>query len=165
MNQEYILDLFFSMKGDLDKINAFMDEKLKGPNTRRITTFEMFVKSRLATNPKVLKMAKMEISPMEAAYLSLYPALAELEVLDLRQNFLGDAGLEVIAHSEILKNLKQLDLRNNQISRVGMESLAQSKTLTQLEKIDLRSNKLGKRWEEKLKEYETFANLKEIRTL
>jgi len=165
MDQEYILDLFFSLNGDLDKINTVIDGKLAGRNTRKITTFEMFVKSRLSINPKVLKMAKMDISPAEAAYLSLYPALAELEVLDLRQNFLGDSGLEVIAHSEILKNLKQLDLRNNQISRLGMESLAQSKTLTQLEKIDLRSNKLGKRWEEKLKEYETFANLKEIKTL
>ena len=165
MDQEYILDLFFSLNGDLDKINKVIDGKLKGRDTRKITTFEIYVKSRLASNPKVLKMAKMGITPAETAYLSLHPALAELEVLDLRQNFLGDSGLEVIAHSEILKNLKQLDLRNNQISRLGMESLAQSKTLTQLEKIDLRSNKLGKRWEEKLKEYETFANLKEMKTL
>jgi len=109
MDQEYILDLFFSLNGDLDKINAVMDEKLKGRNARKITTFEMYIKSRIAINPKVLKMVKMDISPAETAYLCLYPALAELEVLDLRQNFLGDPGLEVIAHSEILKNLKQLD--------------------------------------------------------
>ena len=51
-------------------------------------------------------MVKMDINPTEAAYLSLYPALSELEVLDLRQNFLGDLGLEVIAHSKIVKNIQ-----------------------------------------------------------
>ena len=91
MNQEYVLDLFFSLNGDLDKINTVIDEKLTGRNTRKITTFEIFIKSRLSTNTKILKMAKMDITPTEVAYLSLYPDLAELEVLDLRQNFLAES--------------------------------------------------------------------------
>ena len=56
MDQKYILDLFFSLNGDLDKINTVIDAKLQGRNTRKMTTFEMYIKSRIATNPKVLKM-------------------------------------------------------------------------------------------------------------
>ncbi len=165
MNQDYLLDLFFSLGGDLDKINATLDAKLKLNGARKITTFEMFIKSRIHLNPKVLKMAKMEVNSMEAAYISLYPALSELEVLDLRQNFLGDDGVRVLAESKILTNLRELDLRNNQISRKGAEVIAGSATFSKLEKIDLRSNQLGKRWEEKLREIGQFQNLKEVRTV
>ncbi|MFQ5481681.1 MAG: leucine-rich repeat domain-containing protein [Nitrospinaceae bacterium] len=165
LNKERVLEMFYEMGGDLDKINAAIDANLFKRKGRRIAIFGNFIKSRIASNPLVLKMAKLEITPEEAAYLSQYPDLAQLEVLDLRQNKLCDEGLDALAHSEILQNLRELDLRNNQITRIGMESLARSKTLSQLEKLDLRSNKLGKRWEEKLRGLEIFQNLREVRTL
>ncbi len=165
MNQDFVLDLFYSLKGDLGKINAVIDEKLKANQTRKITTFEMYINSRISLDPTVLSMAKMEITPMEAAYLSRYPALDRLEVLDLRQNHLGDEGMDAIASSPLFQNLRELDLRNNKITRVGMEILARSTALPKLEKVDLRANKLGKRWETKLKEGNSFPNLKEVRTL
>lgn len=165
MNQDFVLDLFFSMKGDLDKINAVIDEKLKQNQTRKIATFETFIKSRIQANPKILRMAHMEITADEAAYLSVYPALKEVEVLDLRQNYLGDEGMKAIIQSPVLKNLRELDLRNNQITRLGLEMMAQTRNLEKLEKVDFRSNKLGKRWEVKLKESECYPVLKEVRTL
>ena len=165
MKQDYILELFYSLNGDLDQINAVIDAKLGRNGSRKITTFELFIKSRVSRNAKALKMANMEINVNEAAYLSLYPDLAELTVLDLRKNFLGDAGFQAIAASPILKNVRELDLRNNQITRVGLEFFAKETTMTQLEKIDLRSNKLGKRWEEKLKESDRLPNLREVKTL
>jgi len=165
MKQDFVLELFYSLNGDLDKINAAIDAKFMWNGSRKITTFELFIKSRIRRNGKVLKMANMEVNAGEAAYLSLYPDLSEIEVLDLRKNFLGDAGFQAIALSPVLINLKELDLRNNQITRASLELLAQQTTLTQLEKVDLRSNKLGKRWEEKLKESERLPHLKEVRTL
>lgn len=165
MNQDFILELFYSLNGNLDQINAAIDAKLNRDGSRKITTFELFIKSRISRNAKALKMAGMEINPDEAAYLSLYPALAELETLDLRKNFLGDTGLQTIARSPVLKNVRVLDLRNNQITRAGLEFFAKETTMTLLEKIDLRSNKLGKRWEEKLKESDRLPHLKEVKTL
>lgn len=165
MNQDFILDLFYSLNGDLDKINSAIEAKLKRAGARKISTFELFIKSRIGRNAKTLKMANMEINPDEATYLSLYPDLAELEILDLRKNFLGDIGLEAIAQSPILKNLRELDLRNNQITRAGMEHFSKTATMTGLEKLDMRSNKLGKRWEEKLRECGRFPRLKEVKTL
>lgn len=165
MNQDFIVELFYSLNGNLDQINAAIEAKLGRNGSRKITTFELFIKSRISRNTKTLKMAGMEINPDEVAYLSQYPALAELETLDLRKNFLGDTGLQTIARSSILKNVKNLDLRNNQISRAGLEFFAKETTMTQLETIDLRSNKLGKRWEEKLKESDRLPHLKEVKTL
>lgn len=165
MNQDFILELFYSLNGNLDQINAAIEAKLNLNGARKITTFELFIKSRISRNPKVLKMAGMEINPDETTYLSLYPDLSEIEVLDLRKNFLGDTGLQAIAISPVLVNLKELDLRNNQITRAGLEFLSQKTTLAHLEKIDLRSNKLGKRWEEKLKESDRLPNLREVKTL
>lgn len=165
MKQEFVLDLFYSLNGNMDKINAAIEAKFKRVGARKISTFELFIKSRISRNTKVLKMAHMEINPEEAAYLSMYPDLSEIEVLDLRKNFLGDAGFQAIALSPVLKNLKELDLRNNQITRISLELLSKNTTLTQLEKLDLRSNKLGKRWEEKLKESGRFPSLREVKTL
>ena len=105
----------------------------------------------------------MEISSIETVYLSQYPALEGLEVLDLRKNFIGDEGLEAISLSTLFSNLRQLDLRNNGITRLGMKVLGESKGLSCLEKIDLRTNKLGKRWEDKLRETGNFPKLIELK--
>lgn len=165
MNQDYVLELFFSLKGDLNKINAVIDEKMKRIQTRKITTFEKFILSRIAANPKVLRMVNMEITAAEAAYLSLYPDLKEVEVLDLRQNYLGDEGLEVLVKSPVLKNLQELDLRSNQITRLGLEMMAGVDNLVHLRKADFRSNRLGQRWETKLKESAFYPELEQVRTV
>lgn len=165
MNKEDILDIFYSTKGGLEEINRAIEKKFQLSQTRKISIFDKYIKARIAANPKVLKMANFEIVPLEAIYLSMHPAIAEVETLDLRKNRIGDLGLEAIAHSPLLKNLRHLDVRNNQITRIGVESLAQSKTLTQLEEIDLRVNKLGKRWQEKLKSKGDFPHLRSVKTL
>lgn len=165
MNKDRILDVFYSTKGGLDKINAAIEAKLQRDQTRKISIFEKYLKSRLSANPKALKMTDFDISPLEAIFLSRYPGMAKIEKLDLRKNHIGDYGLEAIAHSPILQNLRELDLRNNQITRVGMESLAQSKTLINLKSLDLRVNKLGRSWEEKLKKFEIFSKLEYLKTV
>jgi hypothetical protein len=165
LNREIILDLFYTTKGDLGEINRAIDEKLKIKGFRKITVFEEFVKNRLLGNPYILKMPNMEVSIVETIYLCQYPAINGIEVLDLRKNFIGDAGLEAIAQSPFLGKLRELDLRSNGITRSGVKTLAESKTLKCLEKIDLRVNKLGKRWEEKFKEIGDFPKLKEIKTI
>lgn len=165
LNKELLLEIFYSTKGDLDKINAAIESRLQQKHTRKISIFEKYIKSRLSTNPRVLKMPGFSISPLEAVYLSQHPAVAGVEILDLRKNSIGDEGLNAIAHSPLLKNLRELDLRNNQISRVGMEALSRSKTLTNLRSLDLRANKLGKRWEEKLKTFDIFSQLEYFKTL
>jgi len=121
LNKELLLEIFYSTRGDLDKINAAIESRLQQGQTRKISIFEKYIKSRLSANPRVLKMAGFSINPLEAVYLSQYPAIAGVEILDLRKNSIGDEGLNAIAHSPLLKNLRELDLRNNQISRVAME--------------------------------------------
>ena len=163
LGQESLREMFYDAKGNLDDVNRAIDAKLQKHGARKITLFEEFIKNRLALNPSTLRMARMEITPMEAVYLSLYPAIKGLEVLDLRKNHIEDAGLEAIAQSPLFSNLKELDLRNNGITRLGMKVLAESEFLGKLEKLDLRSNQLSKRWEEKLKETGRFSNLNELK--
>ena len=165
LNREMILDLFYTTNGDLNEINQAIDEKLKIRGFRKITLFEEFVKNRLAVNPRILKMPQMEVSAIECIYLCQYTAINDIRVLDLRKNFIGDAGVEAIAQSPLLSKLSELDLRNNGITRLGAKMLAESKTLECLEKIDLRLNKLGKRWEEKFNETENFPKLNQVKTI
>jgi len=165
MHKEEILDIFYSTKGGLDQINRVIEKKLQKDQTRKITIFEKYFKARILANPKALKMANLEISPLEIIYMCMHPAISEVETLDLRKNNIGDLGLEAIAQSKQLKNLRKLDVRNNQITRIGMEALANSNTLTQLQEIDLRVNKLGMRWQEKLKRIGNFPQLRTVKTL
>ena len=162
-NKEMLLDIFYKSKGNIDDINNAIDKKLFGNQVRSITLFEKFIKARLTINPKVLNLADKEITLMEAAYLSQYPGLEYVEKLDLRKNFLGDKGLEVLISSEKIINVRELDLRNNQITRVGIVLLSKTKNLLNLESLDLRVNKLGKRWEDKLKEQGNFPKLSLLR--
>ena len=165
LNREMILDLFYTTKGDLNEINRAIDTKLKIRGFRKITLFEEFVKNRLALNPRILKMPQMEVSAVESIYLSQYPAISNIEVLDLRKNFIGDQGVEAISESPLFSKLRELDLRNNGISRLGVKSLSESKTLGCLERVDLRLNQLGKRWEEKFNEDGNFPKLNQIKTV
>ena len=161
--KDYILNIFYSTKGDLGKINEIIDAKMMVNRDRKITVFETYIKARLKLNPQKLKMANMGIIPVEAIYLSQYPDVNTVEILDLRKNGFGDEGLVGIVKSPMLQNVRELDLRNNNISRVGAQMLANSATLQNLEKLDLRLNKLGKRWEEKLQESVHLPKLKEVK--
>ena len=165
LSREMILDLFYKTKGNLDQINIAIDEKLAPSGYRKITLFEEFIKNRIAINPRVLKMPQMEISAIETIYLSQHPAIKEVEVLDLRKNFIGDLGAEALAQSSFLNNLRELDLRNNGISRLGVKVLSESNKLSCLERIDLRLNKLGKSWEKKFIETGNFQKLSQIKTI
>ena len=163
LNKEWILELFYKTKGNLNDINIAIDKKLKIRGLRKITLFEKFIKNRLTSNSRVLKMPKMEVSTLEAIYLSQYSLLDGLEVLDLRKNYIGDEGLEAISQSPHFSQLHELDLRNNGITRIGMKILGESKSLSCLVKLDLRLNKLGKRWEDKLRETGNFPRLNDLK--
>jgi len=165
LNREMILDLFYATNGNLDEINRTIDENLKIRGFRKITLFEEFIKNRLAVNPHILKIPNMEVSTVECIYLCQYTAVKDIEVLDLRKNYVSDEGVEAIARSPLLSKLRELDLRNNGITRLGVKMLAESKSLQCLEKIDLRLNKLGKRWEVKFNEAGNFKNLNQIKTI
>ena len=162
-NKEMLLEIFFNTKGSIDDINAAIDKKLFGKKIRNITFFDKHIRARLTFNFKVLNLAGQEITPVEAAYLSNYPGLENVEKLDLRKNRLGDEGLEVLLNSEKIRNIRNLDLRNNQITRKGMILLSETNNLFNLEYLDLRVNKLGKKWEEKLKEKGKFPKLSQLR--
>ena len=162
-NKEMLLEIFFNTKGSIDDINAAIDKKLFGKKVRSITIFEKYIRARLTFNSKVLNLAGLEITPVEAAYLSQYPGLEKVEKLDLRKNRLGDEGLKVLINSEKIRNVIDLDLRNNQITRQGMILLSETKNLLNLETLDLRVNKLGKTWEEKLKKKDQFPKLNKLR--
>ncbi len=165
LNTDKILEIFYSTKGGIDKVNAAIDAKLRPNPNRSLSLFDKFVAARIQLNPKVLKLVAMEITALEVIYLSQQTSLQQLEVLDLRKNGFGDVGLDAIAHSAIFSNLKELDLRSNLITRLGMESLAKTQVLNKLEKLDLRINKMGKRWEEKLPETGNFPRLTQLRVL
>lgn len=165
LNTEKILEIFYSTKGGMDKVNAAIDAKLRPNPIRSLSLFEKYIQARLLRNPKVLKLPDMEITALEVVYLSQQTSLQQLEVLDLRKNILGDVGLDAIAHSDVFENLRELDVRNNQITRIGMESLTKTRVLTKLEKLDLRTNKMGNRWKEKLLQTGVFPNLTDLRVL
>lgn len=165
LNSDKIREIFYSTKGGIDKVNAAIDAKLRPNPNRSLKLFDKYIQSRLLRNPKILRLADMEITALEVVYLSQHSSLQQLEILDLRKNGFGDVGLDAIAHSSIFSNLKELDLRSNLITRLGMESLAKTSVLTGLEKLDLRTNKMGKRWEEKLLEIGNFPKLTQLRVL
>lgn len=163
LNKEMLLEIFYNTKGNIDDINAAIDASLFGTRTRSITLFEKFVRARLSLNPNVLRLVALELTWVEAVYLSQYPGLEDVEDLDLRKNQLGDEGLEALLSSDKLGNIRKLDLRNNQITRRGMEALVNSGKLEKLEILDLRSNRLGKAWEVKLNSTLKFPNLSSLK--
>lgn len=165
LTQEKILQLFFEKGGNLDQINAAIDAKLARQRVRKISQFEGFIKTRIEVNSRVLKMAKLEIDAVEAAYLSQYPGLVDVEVLDLRQNIIGDEGLMALCNSPVLTRLRELDLRNNKITRLGMEGFLSTQNLKNLETLDLRMNRLGSQWKSKLMAAENLPSLKEVRVV
>ncbi|MCA9482298.1 MAG: hypothetical protein KC553_01025 [Nitrospina sp.] len=165
LTQEAILKLFFEKGGNLDEINAAIDARLFRNRKRKITQFEGFIKTRIEVNPTVLNMAKMEIDAAEATYLSQYPTLSQVEILDLRQNHIGDEGLMALCHSPVLTQLRELDLRNNDLTRNGAEGLLQAPNLKHLRKLDLRLNRLGSRWKDKLLSAENLPALEEVRVV
>jgi hypothetical protein len=162
-NKETLLKIFYNTKGNIDDINAAIDDNLFGTQTRSLTLFEKFLRARLLLNPKLLRLVDMNLTWFETAYLSQYPGLEDVEELDLRKNKLGDEGLDALLSSSKLGNIKKLDLRNNMITRKGMEILAESGKLENLEALDMRSNKLGKSWEDKLKSTLKFPMLSSIK--
>ena len=163
LNKEMLLKIFYSTKGNIDDINAAIDNSLFGTRTRSLTLFEKFVRARLLLNPKLLRLVDMDLTWFEIAYLSQYPGLENVEDLDLRKNKLGDEGLDALLSSEKLDNIKKLDLRNNQITRKGMEILAASGKMENLQVLDMRSNRIGKVWEEKLKSTIKFPKLSSVK--
>ncbi|MBC8288198.1 MAG: hypothetical protein H8E42_12055 [Nitrospinae bacterium] len=163
LNKEMLLEIFYNTKGNIDDINAAIDENLFGTRARSLTFFEKFVRARLLLNPKVLRLVDLDLTWFEAAYLSQYPGLENVEDLDLRKNQLGDEGLDALLSSDKLGNIRKLDLRNNQITRRGMGVLAGSEKLEKLESLDLRSNRLGKAWEDKLKSAVNFPKLSSLK--
>jgi Ran GTPase-activating protein (RanGAP) involved in mRNA processing and transport len=165
LNTEKILEIFYSTKGGIDKVNAEIDARLRPNPNRPLSLFEKYIEARLSRNPKMLKLSDMEVSALEVVYLSQQSSLQQLEILDLRKNGFGDVGLDAIAHSAVFANLRELDLRSNQITRLGMESLAKTSVLTKLEKLDLRTNRMGGRWKEKLLETGIFPKLTDLRVL
>ena len=44
LNKEWILELFYTTKGNLNDINRAIDKKLKIRGLRKITLFEQFIK-------------------------------------------------------------------------------------------------------------------------
>jgi len=165
LSREEILRIFHAEGGRLDLVNAAIDARLAAIRTRSITLFEKLILSRLAVNPRVLKMPACEITQVEAVYLSQHPEVRNVEILDLRQNHLGDIGLDALVNSPCLRSLKTLDLRNNGISRVGMECLARSENLAGLETLDVRLNKLGPSWEARLRQCGRLPALRVIRVV
>lgn len=164
LNKEMLLKIFYNTKGNIDDINAAIDESLFGNRIRSLTLFEKFVRARLLLNPKVLRLVDLDLTWFETAYLSQYPGLENVEDLDLRKNQLGDDGLHALLSSDKLGNIRKLDLRNNQITRKGMEVLVRSGKMERLEFLDMRSNRLGKAWENKLKSSKMFPNLSSLKT-
>lgn len=163
LNKEMLLKIFYTTKGNIDDINAAIDKSMFGTRVRSLTLFEKFVRARLTLNPKVLRLVDLEMTWFEAAYLSQYPGLENVEELDLRKNQLGDEGLDALLSSDKLGCIRKLDLRSNQITRNGMQILAESGKLQKLEELDLRSNRLGKAWEDKLKSAVKFPNLSSLK--
>ena len=86
LNKEMLLKIFYSTKGNIDDINAAIDKSLFGTRTRSLTLFEKFVRARLMLNPKLLRLVDMDLTWFEAAYLSQYPGLENVEDL---QHFLN----------------------------------------------------------------------------
>lgn len=78
--------------------------------------------------------------PADAAELLASETLDGLRVLDLRENRLGDSGVETLAASPYLRNLAHLDLASNEIEDGGADSLAESPHLAGLVCLDLHGN-------------------------
>jgi Ran GTPase-activating protein (RanGAP) involved in mRNA processing and transport len=163
LTPEEVVKIFYSTKGGLDKVNAAIDARLEAGRTRSVTLLGKFIRARLHINPTILRLAEMELTPVDTIYLAQMEALAQVEILDLRKNQLGDTGIDALGQSAHLKNVRELDLRSNKITRVGLLAFSASTHLHNLEKIDLRLNLLGQIWESKLQDSENFPKLKTVR--
>jgi len=64
LNTEKILEIFYSTKGGIDKVNAAIDTRLKPNPLRPLSLFDKFVQARISRNATVLKLADMEITAL-----------------------------------------------------------------------------------------------------
>jgi uncharacterized protein (TIGR02996 family) len=74
------------------------------------------------------------------ALLAAAPQLARLEVLNLSDNYIQDAGARDVAGSSLLGQLTELHLAHNAIGQVGALALAGSPHAQRLEVLDLSGN-------------------------
>jgi uncharacterized protein (TIGR02996 family) len=84
------------------------------------------------------------VPPSEALVRGLFELdLARLTSLDLRYNYLADAGVEALTRCRSLSGLTTLRLQRNRIGPDGARALADAAQLGNLTVLDLRENPLG----------------------
>jgi Ran GTPase-activating protein (RanGAP) involved in mRNA processing and transport len=72
------------------------------------------------------------------------PALADLSLLNLAQNYIDDEGVNALLDSPYLVELSSLNLASNGISDVGLATVANCKNLTNLASLNLSGNWIGR---------------------
>ena len=117
---------------------------LTRPHARTITAATMLVPRFSA----IIKGARLELrgwrlTATGARRLAEDPTLANVRVLDLTGNQIGDDGLAALLASPYLGPLNDLLLAENHLTDTSMRTLAEAPTLTNLGELDLTANALG----------------------
>jgi hypothetical protein len=96
----------------------------------------------LPARPKLTGLDLSEVCPSAevVAAWAARPSIAQLRILRLNGNRLGDFGAWALANSRHLAGLRRLELRDNGITELGATALAESKHLDGLALLDLRFN-------------------------
>jgi uncharacterized protein (TIGR02996 family) len=116
--------------------------------------------AEFAANPAVARLTHLLLQPRklfpgEDAHIQLNdvralvrsPHLPSLTHLTIRLSDMGDAGVEVLLASGILRQLEVLDLRYGQISDAGASRLAACPDVARLKQLNLSNNRLSERGE------------------
>ena len=105
-----------------------------------INTAEDIYKGRLRGNQ--LMASGIPLIPDSARLLWASSRMLEVTWLDLGDNFLGDEGVEELAHCKLLANVQYLNLSKNGLTDKGLTLLSQSKYLTKLKRLHLKNNSI-----------------------
>lgn len=91
---------------------------------------------------RTLYASRLGLTGDSGTFLSESPFFANLEILDIHGNWLGDAGVALMAGGGN-PTLKELDLSSNEIGDWGVEQLASFPRVSRLRKLNLMANHIG----------------------
>ncbi len=150
-----VLDLSFNAISD-NGLQAFARSAKVG-NLRELTLNDNSLISdhgilALANAPTFARLHALDISYIDLSNVGVRglvesPYLRKLQRLEMVGNHIGDAGLAVLASSNLLQRMLRhapvLHLASNTIGPAGIDALMQSPYLELVEELDLRNNPLG----------------------
>jgi hypothetical protein len=112
--------------------------------------------------PAKLTLSHAQLTPQGLSLLLASAVPSRLELLDLKDNYLGAAGARLLSETTRLGSLKELNLGRNHLHAPGATALAGARGLTALARLELEYNFIGPEGAQALAQSSSLRNLRDL---